>query len=74
MSTGEKNLKRIDFWRWRQRDANHGAMRWTLFGLIRDESGAFPEARRLSTANAAEESERPDFEETTPVIGRLEPD
>ncbi len=74
MSTGEKNIRTIDFWRWRQRDANNGARGWTLFGLIRDQSGAFPEARRLTSATAAEASERPDFEDTTPVIGRLEAD
>ena len=74
MSTGEKIIRTIDFWRWRQRDANNGVMRRTLFGLTQDESGAFPEARRLADSKASNESERPDFEDTTPVIGRLEPD
>ncbi len=75
MSTGGKNTKTIDFWRWRQRDANDGTARKTLFGLTpRDGSGAFAEIRRLPARKPPEEKMRPDFEDTAPVIGRLEPD
>jgi hypothetical protein len=74
MSTGEKNIRAIDFWRWRQRDPNTGASRRTLFGLTHDKSGAFAEARRLADASPCDESEHPEFEDTTPVIGRLEPE
>lgn len=72
MSAGEKNLKMIEFWRWRH--TGHGTGLGTLFGLTRVESGAFAEARRLPAAKPLEENARPDFEDTAPVIGRLEPD
>jgi hypothetical protein len=75
MSTGEKSIKTIDFWRWRHRDAKSGTLRRSMFQPL-DQAGAFPEARPLEAhAGAGEtpdlELDFPEFADTRPEIGSL---
>ena len=72
MSTAEKGTKTIDFWRWRHRPP--GELRRTMFELTRDEAGAFPEARPLAEETAEEDAVSPEFADTMPEVGHLEPD
>ena len=74
MSTADKGTKTIDFWRWRHRAPKPGALRRPLFVSI-DRAGAFPEARPIADAKAADESiVWPEFAETTPEVSRLGPE
>jgi hypothetical protein len=77
MSTVPKSPRKIDFWRWRQREPKAGAVRKSVFQMTLDETGTFPEARPVLDSKHLEEGDeavRPDFAETRPEVGRLEPD
>ena len=77
MFTVDKGTKTVDFWLWRQFQPKPGEPRRTLFRLTLDKTGVFPEARPIAGAPAMDVDiviVPPEFAETTPDVGSLEPD
>jgi hypothetical protein len=63
-------MKKVEYWRWRYRDARTGEVRRTMFQLTAEEAAKYPEAERIADSMLLREVEDSGFADTTPRVFR----
>ncbi|MEO7338882.1 MAG: hypothetical protein ABIV63_20100 [Caldimonas sp.] len=63
-------MKKVEYWRWRYRDAQTGRICRTMFQLTAEEAARYPEAERIEGTMLLREVEESDFADTAPRVFR----
>lgn len=68
-------MRKVEYWRWRYRDAATGRIRRTTFQLSAEEAAKYPDAERIDGTMLLREMDDDDFADTSPRVHRpLEPE
>ena len=63
-------MKKVEYWRWRYRDARTGELRRTMFQLTAEEAAKYPEAERIDGSMLLREVDDTGFADTMPRVFR----
>ena len=63
-------MKKVEYWRWRYRDARTGDICRTMFQLTAEEASSYPEAERIPGSMLLREVDDSEFVDTTPRVFR----
>ena len=63
-------MKKVEYWRWRYRDARTGELRRTMFQLTAEEAAKYPEAERIDGSMLLREVDDSGFADTMPRVFR----